>query len=133
MKAGLKRFSNHIFLKRLGRDLLERFLGHFAEAGQMGRTGEMGGKSELDLYSELAAVFLRPDRLPAGMMDELLAIEEMSTPEGPARLQRAAQWPRLEAQLRPDSTAEDIAMQIWLLAPQVLAREHNVLRFRRLM
>ena len=125
-KAGLKRFSNHIFLKRLGRELLGRFLGCFPEMGVL------AARPELDFYSELAAIFLRPERLPLGMMDELLAIEEMSTADGLARLQRAAEWPRLQPQLRMDSTAEDIAMQIWLLAPEALAREHNVLRFGRL-
>src|SRR5262245_797513 len=132
-KAGLKRFSNHIFLKRLGRDLLGKFLGYFAVAGEMelmGRIGQTGQNSELDVYSELAAFFLRPERLPPGMVEELLAIEEMSTPDGLGRLQRAVEWARLEPQLRPDSTLEDIAMQVWLLAPEVLAREHNLLRFR---
>jgi hypothetical protein len=125
-KAGLKRFSNHIFLKRLGREFLGRFLQCFPEMGAMGAV------SGLDSYSELAALFLRPERLPPGMMDELLAIEEMSTADGLARLQRAAEWSRLHPRLRADSTAEDIAMQIWLLAPEVLAREHNVVRFGRL-
>jgi hypothetical protein len=136
MKAGLKRFSNHVFLKRLGRDLLTRFIEHFPtiEAPWPDVCHDShSSHSALDCYSTLAAFFLRPERLPAGMMDELLAIEEMCTAEGLARLQRAAEWPRLEGQLRPDSTVEDIAMQIWLLAPEVLAREHNVLRFRRLM
>ena len=133
MKAGLKRFSNHIFLKRLGRDLLTHFLSRFPEleahsshwshvspesnASHSTLAAPSSCASGLDFYSSLAAFFLRPERLPAGMMEELLAIEEMSTPDGLTRLERAAEWPDLERQLRPDSTAEDIAMQVWLLAP----------------
>jgi hypothetical protein len=127
-KLALKRFSNHIFLKRLGHDLLTRFLSRFPDLAPSPDTSH----SELDYYSSLAALFLRPERLPPAFIEELLAIEEMSTLEGLARLQRSPDWPRLQPRLRPDSTAEDIAMQIWLLSPEALAREHNVLRFRRL-
>ena len=138
-KLALKRFSNHLFLKRLGHDLLTQFLACFPglDPPQVSHTSHSSHEpsqphSVLDYYSALAAFFLRPERLPPAFIEELLAIEEMSTPDGLARLQRSAEWPRLQTQLRPDSTAEDIAMQIWLLAPEMLAREHNVLRFRRL-
>src|SRR5256885_1388021 len=134
-KLALKRFTNHIFLKRLGRDLLDQFFERFPDLNdavhaalpamskpdEHGRTAAFG----LDYYSALAAVFMRPDRLPPSLIEDLLAIEEMSTANGLARLQRAPEWPQLQAEFRADSTAEDIAMQIWLAYPEILAREHN--------
>jgi hypothetical protein len=75
---------------------------------------------------------MRSDCLPPGLVEQLLAIEEMSTPDALARLERAPEWGRIQARLRPDSTAEDIAMQAWLVEPRVLARVCNALQLRRL-
>src|SRR6266705_1135209 len=116
-KLSLKRFTNHIFLKRVGRDLLDQFFERYPDlpADSTLRTAH----AALDYYSALAACFMRPERLPPALIEDLLAIEEMSTPDGLARLERSPDWPRLQPQLRPDSTAEDIALQIWLIAPEV--------------
>jgi hypothetical protein len=136
----LKRFTNHIFLKRLGRDLLDQFFERFPERPDLTHLTQLSDlavkapaqSGDSDYYSALAAFFMRTERLPPALIEDLLAIEEMSTRDGLARLDRSREWPRLQPLLRPDSTAEDIAMQIWLIAPEVLAREHNTLRFRRL-
>jgi len=136
-RLSLKRFTNHIFLKRAGRPLLEQFFERYPGLDPPRVTNsifaaETAVSGESDYYSALAAFFMRPERLSPVLIEDLLAIEEMSTAEGLSRLERCPEWPGLKSHLRPDSTAEDIALQVWLLAPEVLAREHNALRFRRL-
>src|SRR5262245_9603558 len=124
-KLILKRFTNHLFLKRIGMDLLDRFFRGYPEIGTAwpGSNGARSG-SESDAYSALASLFMQPDVLPARMIEDLFAIEEMSTEAGLVRMQRSPEWARVQGQLRADSTVEDIAMQVWLLCPDLVAGQH---------
>jgi hypothetical protein len=125
----LKRFNQPQFLRRLGRDLLTKFFDRFTGPTLPLPPPEL---PDADYYYALAGLLLRPEHLPPGLCEDLSAIEEMATREGFSRFERAPEWPRLQAGLRPNSTAEDIALQVWLSAPDILAREHNLLRLRRL-
>jgi len=125
-----RRFHKPQFLKRIRRELLVRFLTHFDSARSITLLAPKA--SEADFFTALSGVLLRPEQLPLETFEALFAIEETSEPEGLLRLERTPEWPRLKQGLLPDSTAEDIAMQIWLAAPQALARAHNGLRLRRL-
>src|SRR5260221_517527 len=56
----------------------------------------------------------------------------MASPHGQEVLQAAAERARLPLGLKPESSHEDIALQVWLAAPALLAQSHNAQRLRRL-
>src|SRR5262249_9485102 len=127
-KLRFRRFHKPQFLKRIRRELLARFFAHFDSAKDIGLLPTSAPDAEY--FAALTGLLLRPEQLPLETFEALFAIEEMSEPEGLLRLERTPQWPRLKECLLAASTAEDIAMQIWLAAPEVLARAHNGLRLR---
>src|SRR5205807_8092148 len=73
-----------------------------------------------------------PEHLPDALNEALVAIDDLGSPQGHRALEAAPEWPAMLPLLAPDSTREDIAMQLWLAAPDFLARVHNSLRLRRL-
>jgi hypothetical protein len=133
----LNHFNKPQFLKRIGRDLLTQFFER-AKPQEEEQSPHCAfalpppGLADADYYYALAGLLLQPGRLAPNLIEDLSAIEEMATREGLARLERVPEWARLQTGFRPGSSAEEIAMQIWLAAPQVLAREHNLARLRRL-
>lgn len=133
MKMKLKRFNQARFLQRIGRELLTRFFGAFAEplAGN-GLTLPPLDLPDAQYFGALARLAAQPDCLPGLLNEALFAIDDLSTPEGFERIEGAPEWPALRSSLRPNSTREDIALQVWLVAPEVLARIHNLLRLKRL-
>src|SRR5205809_262097 len=133
MKMKFKRFNKPCVLNRIGRDLLARFFESFRDdfnANQLALPPP--GLPDADYADALARLLLHPEGLPDLLNEALFAIDDISTTQGLERLQATPEWPGLQLLLKPDSTCEDLALQLWLVAPAVLARVHNALRLRRL-
>src|SRR2546426_381516 len=123
MKMKLKRFTKPNVLNRIGRELLARFFESFRDelnANQLALPPP--GLADADYLNALARLLLHPEGLPDRLNEALFAIDDISTTQGLERLQAAPEWPSLQPLLRPDSSGEDLALQLWLVAPAVLAR-----------
>src|SRR5436190_12551552 len=133
----LRRIANPAVLKRIGRQLLTRFFAEF-ERQFLGGPPPPAGEAtdpiawplpppelpDPEYFRALAGALMRPEKLPAALNEALCAIDEMGSPQGHAALEADSQWPAKRALLKPDSTREDIAMQLWLAAPDFLACVH---------
>lgn len=128
-----KRFTRPQVLQRVGRDLLSRFLGQFeAELAARGLTKPSATLPENAWFGALARLLRSPEDLPPELNEALFAIEEMATAEGQEQLETALEQANLALDLAPGSTREDLALQVWLADPALLARAHNGQRLRRL-
>jgi len=127
MKIKFRNFTKPNLLKRINRDLLTRFFGQFN-----GLALPPPDLSDHDYFNSLARLFMSPESLPEPLTEALFAIDEMSCANAQAQLQFSPEWPAVQSQLAPESTPEEIALQIWLLAPELLARIHNSQRLKRL-
>jgi hypothetical protein len=128
-----KRFTQPRVLQNIDRKLLLRFLEPFTQ--ELQQRGLALPSSELpanEYFQQLAGLLLSPEGLPDELNEALFAIEEMATPEGLDRLQSGIAQAGLKCELDPASTREDLALQIWLAAPGLLARKHNEQRLLRL-
>jgi hypothetical protein len=128
-----KRFTKTQVLKRIGRDLLIRFFAAFAQDLPARRIAlppaELGDD---DYFRAVAALLRQPEALPDRLNEVLFAIDEMASDEGQEALERALAEAGLALAFAPESSHEDIALQVWLSAPALLARQHNQQRMRRL-
>jgi hypothetical protein len=75
---------------------------------------------------------MSPDGLPDGLFEAIYSIEEMATEEGQERLEKAVEQGQLAVKFDENSSRGDIAMQVYLSAPEVLAQKSNELRLARL-
>jgi hypothetical protein len=64
--------------------------------------------------------------------DALYAIDEMATEERQEMLEEGIGRAGIDLEFDPQSSREDIALQVWLAAPKLLARQHNEQRLARL-
>ena len=128
-----KRFTKPKFLKQVGRELLGKLFGRFS--------GELAGKSvampaaELDdgaYFRALSGVAMAPDGLPDNLIETLFAIEEMANEQGQERLEAAATQAGLDLKFDEKSSHGDIAVQVFLANPELLAAKHNEQRMCRL-
>jgi hypothetical protein len=128
-----KRFSDPLFLKRVGRPLLVKFLGNFAaDFASMGVLLPADELDDNDYTSAAAAVLKNPEGLPPRFLETLTMLEEMSTAEGQEQIELAlCESGRLPA-FAPDSTREELALQAWLFDPVLVARLHHQRRILRL-
>jgi len=86
------------------------------------------GHSGLD-YEALAAVLISPDDdTPQALVDALYMIHEMATEDGMQTLLEAIeQMPkddRIAISHASEQTPADVAVQVWLKAPEILDRKH---------
>ena len=133
MKIKFRRFNKPQILKHIGRDLLAQFFDKFKEDfGSKGFELPAPTLPDADYFNRLALLLMRPEGLPDLLNEALFAIDEMASPRGVELLQAAARKAGLPLMFKPDSGREDIALQIWLAAPALLARIHNAERLRRL-
>lgn len=128
-----KRFTKPDFLKQIGRELLGRFFDRFRD-GLAERKIELpaGALKDDEYFKELSRVAMRPDGLPDDLFEAVYAIEEMATEEGQDRLERAVATGDLPLVFDKESSRGDMAMQVFLEAPEVLAQKNNELRLARL-
>lgn len=119
----LRKFSNPDALRAIDPVRLARFLepyaGYFAARGV-----NVSVEAVLD-YEKIVSVFLTPDdRVPAEMIDALHYVDETSSNEDMDELLERARARGLTISTDLLMTAADVAMQIWLDAPDVLRERH---------
>jgi hypothetical protein len=128
-----KRFTQPRVLQKIGRQLLHRLFEPFAEKLQKaGLSLPSSALPDNEYYQQWAGLLLSPEGLPDDLNEALFAIEEMATSEGLDRLQSAIAQSDLKCEFDSASTPEDLALQLWLAAPELLARKHNEQRLLRL-
>jgi hypothetical protein len=122
----LKRFSEPEALKRVDQDLLlELLLPHsvfFEERGLKLSKGMQSG--EID-YERLVNILTTPDDgVPDGLIHALYFIHEMSSPVAMDELIDAARLRGIELLGVDEKSPEDLAIEIWLKAPEIVERKH---------
>ncbi len=128
-----KRFSKPRVLKEIGRHLLDQFFGKFKNA--LADKAVVLPDPTLDdekYFEALAGLLVLPEGLPDTLNDALYAIDEMATEDGQQRLEEGVAEKKLKLAFDPKSSREDIALQVWLADPDLLALKHNEQRLIRL-
>lgn len=123
-QINLRRFSNVDLLAKLNdrelRTLLSRYAGYFEK-----RQIRLDGPLDLE---RLAAVFLAPDEgLPESLVNALYLIHEVSSPlESEELVDAVRRDPALKKaiDLTTELTPLDLALKVFLVAPDLLEREH---------
>lgn len=127
------RFAKPKFLKQVGRELLGQLFDRFnRELGAKNVTMPGADLEDEAYYRALSDLVMAPDGLPDRLIETLFAIEEMSTEEGQERLETAAMEAGLELKFNAKSSHGDIAVQVFLARPELLAEKHNEQRLSRL-
>lgn len=128
-----KRFSKTHVLKDLGRPLLGQFFDRFRDAlAEKHVSLPEPSLGDEEYFSALSGMLLSPEGLPGSLNDALYAIDEMATEDGQQRLEEGVAEARLNLDFDEQSSREDIALQVWLSNPELLARKHNEQRLIRL-
>jgi hypothetical protein len=127
------RLTRPNILKRIARSHLQQFLGTFAE-GFLARGLALPDPAQPDAaWFEAVAALLRTSQgLPPALHEAVATINEMAQPEAQEQLEAALAKAGSPLRLEPDSSSEDLAVQAWLAAPELLTRVLNQLRMRRL-
>ena len=128
-----RRFTRPSVLKTIGRELLARFLREFEpDLGAQNISLPDPSLANEAYFNSLARLLSAPEGLPGRLTEALVAIDEMASPEGQEQLELAVAGAGLPLSFDPRSTRTDLAVQVWLAAPALLARMHNQQRLRRL-
>jgi hypothetical protein len=128
-----RRFTKPKFLRQVGRELLSKLFGRFSgELEAKDITLPSADLKDDDYFRELSALAMAPDRLPDNLIEALFAIEEMANEEGQERLEAAAAEAGLNLKFDEESSYGDIAVQVFLAKPELLAQKHNEQRLTRL-
>jgi hypothetical protein len=128
-----KRFNKPQTLKLIGRDLLMRFFDKFKEDFDTRSLPLPPPElADGDYFRSLSHLLMCPEGLPDRLNEALFAIDEMASPRGQELLEAAVALAEPPLRFQADSSPEDIALQVWLAAPALLARTHNAQRLRRL-
>jgi hypothetical protein len=128
-----KRFTRIQVLKRIGRNLLERFfLGFQTELHAQGLMLPEPALDNAAYFPALRRLLAAPEQLPDRLNEALFAIDELCGPEGQEQLELAIAQAGLQISFEPTSSREDMALQLWLVDPALVAQVHNQQRLRRL-
>jgi hypothetical protein len=120
-------------LKRIGRPLLTRFFEQFApQLNSNGLSLPPPEISDADFFNSLAQLLMRPEELPDSLNEALVAVDDLSTPQGFESLENEPGLAARQSLLKPESTREDIALQLWLADREFIINVHNRLRLTRL-
>ena len=128
-----KRFTKPHVLRRIARELLITFFDRFER--ELAGHGLVLPDARLDddtYCRALAGWLMAPEGLPDRLNEVLFALDEMATEEGQERLERAVAQAGLPLDCPPSTSAEDFALRVWLVSPELLARAHNEQRMLRL-
>jgi hypothetical protein len=121
-----KRFTKPHVLKDIGRALLGRFFAKFKDDLKENEVTLPDQTLPDDEYfGKLAGVLMSPEGLPGTLNDALYAIDEMATEDGQQRLEEGVAEEQLPLTFDEKSSREDIALQVWLESPELLAKKHN--------
>lgn len=122
----LQRFTRAETLRAISQNLLMKFLrpynDFFLSRGVSLECHKDTG--ELD-YRGLIKVFMNPDSdTPHGLAEALYFINEMATADGMDQLLDEAESCGIIIDYHPDSTPEDVAIQIWLADREIVEKKH---------
>lgn len=128
-----RRFTKPHVLKDIGRALLGRFFAKFKDDLEEKKVALPDpALADEEYFGTLANVLMSPEGLPGSLNDALYAIDEMATEDGQQRLEEAVAAKQLPLAFDEKSSREDIALQVWLESPELLAEKHNEQRLIRL-
>lgn len=128
-----KRFSKPHVLKDIGRHLLGKFFARFKDDLEVKAVSLPDpGLADEEYFGALSGLLLSPEGLPDSLNDALYAIDEMATEDGQQRLEDGVAEEQLPLTFDEKSSREDIALQVWLESPELLAKKHNEQRLIRL-
>jgi len=128
-----KRFSKPHVLKDIGRHLLGKFFAKFKDdLKEKAVILPDPALADEEYFASLASVLMSPEGLPGNLNDALYAIDEMATEDGQQRLEEGVAEAQLPLAFDEKSSREDIALQVWLESPELLAKKHNEQRLIRL-
>ena len=127
------RFTRPQLLKSIGRELLLLFFNSFTDEF---KTRAVGLPSpELDdneYFGRLSRLLNSPEELPESLNEALFAIDELASPAGQEQLEIELARRGQTIEFTPGSSCADLAMQVWLADPKLLADVHNRQRMLRL-
>ncbi len=130
---GCKRFTKLHFLKGVGRKLVARFFERFrGELAEKKVDLPKGDLPDDEYFGGLSRLLLSPEGLPGDLCEALFTIDEMADDAGQEGLQNAVAQSKLEVKFEAESSHGDVAMQVWLARPELLAAKHNGQQLRRL-
>jgi hypothetical protein len=127
-----KQFTKPQFLRSIGRERLQQLFAKFSE--DLKAAGLALPRPELDedaWYTALALLAMAPEGLPPALVETLFVIEEMATAHGQEQLEAAVTDAGLDLTFGEGATHADIAVQVWLADPGLLARQHAINRLSR--
>lgn len=128
-----KRFSKPHVLKDIGRHLLGKFFAKFKDDLEQKEVALPDpALADEEYFGALSGLLLSPEGLPGSLNDALYAIDEMATEDGQQRLEEGVVEEQLPLTFDEKSSREDIALQVWLESPELLAKKHNEQRLIRL-
>lgn len=128
-----KRFSKPHVLKDIGRHLLGKFFAKFKDdLKEKAVILPDPALADEEYFTAMAGVLMSPEGLPGSLNDALYAIDEMATEDGQQRLEEGVAEAQLPLAFDEKSSREDIALQVWLESPELLAKKHNEQRLIRL-
>ena len=127
-----RRFTKTKFLTEIGRELLGKFFERFQNKLEKARVTLPGAElADAPYYSALARVLLAPEDLPVEMSEVLFAIDALSSEAGEDQLEAAMKKEKPPLTFATKSSRADMAMQVWLARPELLARVYNEARLIR--
>jgi hypothetical protein len=133
MMLRFTRFTRPQILKSIGRELLTKFFRSFPEQpGTGGFSLPLPDLKDGEYFTQLARALMAPEALPPSLNEALFSLDELALPRGRQRLEAAVVEVGLPLVFGPESTAADIAVQVWLANPALVARVHNSERLLRL-
>jgi len=121
-----KRFSNPDTLKHVGDALLIRLLSDYRDffIARGVDLPQSASATPID-YEALAAVLMTPDTdTPHDLAEILYFMHEMSTPESMDNLLDAITQREFQFPVGADLTPADVAVHVWLVAPDLLREKH---------
>ncbi|MEI6075236.1 MAG: hypothetical protein WCS94_06665 [Verrucomicrobiota bacterium] len=128
-----RKFTKRQFLEQIGRGMLGNLFGKFdADLTAHGLKLPAADAPDDDYFAALSRITLAPDALPDNLIEALFKIEEMANDEGHDRLLTAAQLAKVDLKLGEETSFGDVAVQVYLANPDLLAEKHNEQRLIRL-
>jgi hypothetical protein len=119
----LRKFSHPDALRAIAPARLTTFLRQYMEYFR-GRGVALPEDGALD-YEQLVSVLMNPDDdVPAQMVDALYFVHEMADNDAMEQLLSAARTRGLDLDLGDEPTAADVAVTVWLAAPDLLQELH---------
>ena len=126
-----KRFTNPKFLRHIGRHWLGCLFDRLApDLAARGITLPAPDLADDAYFTELSKVAMNPDALPEQAVEDLYAIESMSSYEGSERLFVAAKQLGIKYEGMIPSR-EDMVVQLYLSNPRLVIRKHNEMKLVR--